>query len=250
MMAPHPPNEIAGPAYGPPVSGHTFGFDYLGRDVLSRYLSGGRTAIFLAFVATALGTVLGVIVGLASAYRRGWFDEVAMRGIDVLLAFPILIFVLVVISGFGASLSVIVIAVALTFAPRIARIARAAALEIVDLGYVEAAKARGERSYYIAAREILPNMGTPILVDFGIRVTQAIIVVSSVSFLGFGIQPPTADWGLMVSENRAGITVQPWPIVLPVVTIALLTIGLNMVIDGFERADRGADKKVTETNAG
>lgn len=233
FFAPYPPDEIVGQAYASPTWSHPLGLDYLGRDSFSRFLWGGRTAIGLAVASTLIGYAIGLTVGLVAAYARGWLDSLLMRATDVLLAFPGLIFVLLLIAAFGTDLTLVVIAVALANAPRIARIVRAAALEIVDLPYVEAARARGERRSYVAVREILPNIASPVLVDFGIRLTGSILLVAGVSFLGFGLQPPAADWGLMVAENRGGLTVQPWAVVGPVVAIGLLTIGINLAIDGY-----------------
>jgi peptide/nickel transport system permease protein len=237
-LAPHPPDEILGRAYETPSDDYPLGLDYLGRDALSRFLSGGRTALGLAVLATVLGFAMGLPIGLAAAYRRGFLDGVSMRVCDVLLAFPQLIFIMLLIAAFGSSLTLVVIAVAVTHLPRVARIVRAAALEVVDLPYVEAARARGERGSGIAWREILPNVRAPLLVDAGIRLTASIVLVAGVSFLGFGLQPPQADWGLMVSENRAGLTVQPWAVAGPVVAIAFITIGVNLVVDGYQRTAR------------
>jgi peptide/nickel transport system permease protein len=239
FFAPHPPDEIIGAAYEPRSPGYPLGLDYLGRDVLSRFLWGGRTALVLAFLATVLGYALGLTIGLVTGCVRGRVDTWGMRANDVLMAFPALVFVLLLVSAFGSDLKLVVVAVALANAPRIARIVRAAALEVVDLPYVEAARARGERGLYVAVREILPNIKAPILVDFGIRATSAILLVAGVSFLGFGLQPPAADWGLMVSENRAGLTIQPWTIAGSIVAIGLLTIGINLVIDGYNGSARG-----------
>jgi peptide/nickel transport system permease protein len=235
-LAPHDPVEVVGAAYQPPGGGHLLGLDFLGRDVLSRVLAGGRTAVLLAVLSALGGYAIGLPVGLASAYRRGWTDAILMRGSDVLLAFPALIFVLLLITALGSKITLVVLAVSLANAPRIARIVRAAAAEVVDLAYVEAARARGERSRWIMAREILPNISAPLRVDLGVRVGTSLLLVAGVSFLGFGLQPPAADWGLMISENRAGIVIQPWPIVVPSVVLALLTIGINLMLDGTRSA--------------
>lgn len=238
LFAPYAPDDILGQPYASPTSSHLLGLDFVGRDVLSRFLWGGRTSLLLALLGTALGYVLGLSVGLFAAYVRGWLDEVTMRATDVALAFPALVLVLLLVSAFGSNVRLVVVAIAVANAPRIARIVRAAALEVLDLLYVEAARARGERSLYIVSREILPNIRAPLLVDFGLRFTGSILLVAAVSFLGFGLQPPAADWGVMVGENRVGLTLQPWPVVMPVLALALLTIGINLVIDGYGRPRR------------
>jgi peptide/nickel transport system permease protein len=157
------------------------------------------------------------------------------RTTEVILAFPTLILILLLVTGLGTALWLIVVAVGVTSAPRIARIVRGATLEIRERGFVEVARARGERESYILARELLPNILGPIGVDFGIRLAGSIVLIASLSFLGFGLQPPAADWGLIVSENRDGFTVQPWAAVGPIVAIGLLTIGLSLIVDGVRR---------------
>jgi len=235
FFAPYPPDAIFGAAFAKPSSQHLLGLDFVGRDALSRFLWGGRTAIFIALLGTVIGAVVGILLGIASAYRRGWFDELFGRFTDLMLAFPALIFALLLLAAFGSSVPVVVVALAITTAPGVMRIARAAALEVVDLPYVEAARARGERIHYVLGREILPNIRRPVLVDFGLRLTASILLVAALSFLGLGLKPPAADWGLMIGENRVALTVQPWPVVVPIVAIAFITIGINLLLDGYRR---------------
>jgi len=235
FFAPYAPDEIIGNAFAAPSQHHLLGLDFVGRDVLSRFLWGGRTAIFIALIGTALGYTLGVVIGLLSAHRRGWVDELFGRLTDLVLAFPALILALLLLAAFGTSIEVVVIAIVVTTAPGATRISRAAALEIVDLPYVEAAKARGERTAFITMREILPNIRRPLLVDYGLRLTAAILLVAGLSFLGLGLKAPAADWGLMIGENRVALTVQPWPVLVPTIAIACLTIGINLVLDGYRR---------------
>lgn len=235
FLAPHEPDEIFGLAFDQPSADHPLGLDFVGRDVLSRFLWGGRTAIFIALIGNTAGFAIGIAVGLLAAYRRGWLDEALGRVTDLMLAFPSLIFALLLLAAFGTSTTLVVIAITVTTAPGVVRIARAAALEVVDLPYVEAARARGERARYVTLFEILPNIRRPLLVDYGLRLTAAILLVAALSFLGLGLQPPAADWGLMVGENRIALTVQPWPVIVPICAIALLTIGINLVIDGYRR---------------
>jgi peptide/nickel transport system permease protein len=241
LAAPHSPTEfIAVPNSGP--SGEAlFGADGLGRDVWSRFLHGGLSVLWLAAAATVIGVVLGVIVGLVAAYARNWLDDVLMRGNDVLLAFPQIILVLLAISALGPKLWLIVIAVGLTHAPRVARVIRGAAQEVVERDFVKAAEAVGEKRSRIVFGELLPNVTSPLLVELGLRMTYSIGLIAAISFLGFGLQPPTADWGLMINENRLTITVQPWAVLLPVLAIGLLTVGTNLITDGIARAAIGLD---------
>jgi peptide/nickel transport system permease protein len=242
LVAPHSPTEfIAAPNSGP--SGDAlFGADALGRDVLSRFLHGGLTVLWLAAVATVLGVVLGVAVGLVAAYARNWLDDVLMRANDVVLAFPQIIFVLLAVSAIGPKLWLIVLCVGLTHAPRVARVMRGAAQEVVERDFIQAAEAVGEKRSRIIFGELLPNVTSPLLVELGLRMTYSIGLVAAISFLGFGLQPPTADWGLMINENRLSITVQPWAVLLPVLAIGLLTVGTNLVTDGIARAAIGLDR--------
>jgi ABC-type dipeptide/oligopeptide/nickel transport system permease subunit len=159
-----------------------------------------------------------------------------MRAMDVLLAFPPIILLLILATGAGPSAWVLVIGVAITHVPGIARIVRAATLEVSVKGYVEAAVARGERRRFMLGREILPNIALPVLADAGVRLTGSILLVASVNFLGLGLQPPSADWALMISENRGGLTIQAWASVVPIVLIAALTIGVNLIADAFARS--------------
>ena len=243
LFAPHSPTEfVAIPNSGP--SGEAmFGADALGRDVLSRFLHGGRTVLWLAAAATLLGMVVGVVVGLIAAYARNWLDDVLMRGNDVLLAFPQIIFVLLAVSAVGPKLWMIVLTVGITHAPRIARVMRGAALEVVERDFIKSAEVVGEKRWRIVFGELLPNVTSPLLVELGLRMTYSIGLVAGISFLGFGLQPPTADWGLMINENRLSLTVQPWAVLLPVVAIGLLTVGTNLVTDGLSRALAGIDRK-------
>ena len=242
LIAPHSPTEfVAIPNSGP--SGEAiFGADALGRDVWSRFLHGGLTVLWLSVAATVLGVVVGVCVGLVAAYSRNWLDDVLMRGNDVVLAFPQIVLVLLAVSAIGPKLWLIVLAVGITHAPRVARVMRGAAQEVVERDFVKAAEAVGEKRARIVFGEVLPNVTTPLLVELGLRMTYSIGLVAAISFLGFGLQPPTADWGLMINENRLSITVQPWAVALPILAIGLLTVGTNLVTDGIARAAIGIDR--------
>jgi peptide/nickel transport system permease protein len=242
LVAPYSPTEFVAIPNSGPSGDVLFGADALGRDVLSRFLHGGLTVLWLAAVATVVGVVLGVVVGLIAAYSRGWLDDVLMRGNDVLLAFPQIIFVLLAVSAIGPKLWLIVLTVGLTHAPRVARVMRGAAQEVVERDFIKAAEAVGEKRSRIVFGELLPNVTSPLLVELGLRMTYSIGLVAAISFLGFGLQPPTADWGLMINENRLSITVQPWAVVLPVLAIGLLTVGTNLITDGIARAAIGIDR--------
>ena len=177
-----------------------------------------------------------------AGHARNWLDDLLMRSADVLLAFPQVVFILLLVSMLGSHLWLIVLAVAVTHAPRIARVARGATLEILEQDFVKASEAMGERRLRLLFADVLPNITNPLLVELGLRLTYSIGLIAAVSFLGFGLQPPAADWGLMINENRNGITVQPWAVALPVSAIALLTIGTNLVTDGIARASIGIER--------
>ena len=243
VVAPYSPTEFVGIPNGAPSGKAVFGTDQLGRDVLSRFLHGGLSVLGLALASTVLGMVVGVVVGLIAAYARNWLDDVLMRTNDVLLAFPQIIFVLLAVSALGPKLWLIVLTVGLTHAPRVARVMRGAALEVVERDFVKSAEVVGERRWRIIFSEMLPNVTSPLLVELGLRMTYSIGLVAGISFLGFGLQPPTADWGLMINENRLSVTVQPWAVMLPVLAIGLLTVGTNLVTDGLSRALIGLDRK-------
>jgi peptide/nickel transport system permease protein len=220
----------------PPSSHYLLGTDFLGRDVFSRLLYGGRSVITLAALATGLGYLIGMSVGLIAGFSRSRIDPVLMRSVDVMLAFPPLLFLLVLISGAGTGIEVLVIGVAAIQAPGISRIVRTATLEVSVRGYVEAAIARGERSYAVIVREVLPNIMAPVLVDSGLRFTYSILIIASVNFLGLGLQPPASDWALMISDNRQYIAIQAWAVLAPAAMIALLTIGINLTGDAIARS--------------
>jgi ABC-type dipeptide/oligopeptide/nickel transport system permease subunit len=235
LIAPHDPAQPIGLPGEPPSSAAPLGTDGLGRDVLSRVLHGGLTVIGLGIAAAALSYLGGLTIGLAAGYSRKALDAVLMRGVDVLLAFPPLLFVLVLVTGAGTSAAVLVLAVGIVQITGISRIVRAATLEVAVRGYVEAAVARGERTPAILRREILPNIMAPVLADFGLRFTYAIVIIASMNFLGLGLTPPAADWGLMVAENRQFITLNIWGVLAPAILLAVLTIAVNLVGDAHVR---------------
>ncbi len=236
LVAPYAPDEPVGVPFSGPAEGMPFGTDFLGRDVLSRVLWGGRSVLALAGLATLLAYAGGITIGLVAGYSRSLIDPVLMRSADVMLSFPALLFLLVLVTGAGTSKAVLVLGVALVQMPLIARIVRAATLEQSVRGFVEAAVARGEGTVAILRREILPNIAGPITADVGLRFTYAIILVASVNFLGLGLQPPAADWALIISENRGGLTLNPYVILVPAALISLLTISVNLVGDAIARS--------------
>ncbi|MGH3028815.1 MAG: ABC transporter permease [Gaiellaceae bacterium] len=235
FVAPHPPQRPIGIPYEGPSAEALLGTDFLGRDVLSRVLWGGRSVIALAGLSVLLAYAGGLAVGLAAGYSRGLLDPILMRSADVLLSLPALLFLLVLVTGLGSSRTVLVVGVALIQMPLVARIIRSATQTQSVRGFVEAAAARGERTSAILGRELLPNIVPTVAADVGLRLTYAIILVASVNFLGLGLQPPDADWGLMVSENRSGLNLNPLAVLAPAAMIALLTIAVNMVGDAVAR---------------
>ena len=244
LLAPYPPDQgVEGLfPYAPPSSDALLGTDNLGRDVLSRFLYGGLSVLVLSGVSTALGMVLGVSVGLLAAYSRGKVDDLLMRTMDVFLSLPQIVFALLLAATVGPKLWLLVLAIGLTTMPRAARITRGAAVEVVERDFVRAAEAIGIPRRRILLSEVLPNVSSPLIVETTLRMTFNVAVVAALSFLGFGLQPPAADWGLMINENYVGLTIQPWPVLLPVLAIALLTIGTSLIGDGIARAAIGIER--------
>ena len=224
-----------------------FGSANVGHDVWSRFLYGGRPILIAAVLATALALVLGTTVGLIAAYNRGKLDDVLMRAMDVILALPQIISALIVISMFGASTVLIVCTVGLSTVPRIARVVRGAAVSVVERDFVAAAESLGESRFRILLSELLPNVSGPLLVEANLRLTFSIGLISGIAFLGFTPDPGAANWGLMVNENRTGLISNHWGVTLPVIAIALLTIGTGLVGDGLARATAGVDRSKGES---
>ncbi|MDQ3858152.1 MAG: ABC transporter permease [Actinomycetota bacterium] len=236
FFTPYKPTEIGvGPAATGPSADHLLGTDHLGRDVLSRFLAGGDTILLVPLAAVVLAFIAGGGLGMLGGYLRGWPDAVITRTFDLLLTLPPLLLVLVIIAGLGTSRVVLVFTVALVFLPRMGRVVRGATQAVVTNDYVAAAQARGERTSAIVIREVLPNVAAPAIADFALRITYAIIFVSTLNFLGLGAQPPKPDWGLMVAESRAFISVAPWATLAPAFGIAALSIAFNFVADALTR---------------
>jgi peptide/nickel transport system permease protein len=228
---------------GAPLEGmsakHPFGVDMLGRDVFSRVVHGAHIVILLSLSGTFLGFIVGSMLGLFSGYVRGWFDEVVQRLLEAVISIPFLVLALIAISAAGPQLAghplLLVLVVALVYAPRIARMARAAALDIVSRDYVTVARLRGESAWSVMRRELMPNASGVLLVEFALRAGYAPVLIGSLGFLGFGMRPPTPEWGLMISENRALIFGAPITVLGPGLALATLVIGLNLFTDGLAR---------------
>ena len=232
VTAPNAPSSLHGP----------FGGDVLGRDVWSRFLNGGRSILGMSLASTIIGVGLGLVVGLTAAYRKGWVDETLMRIADVFMAFPQIVLALLLVTAFGPSVGLIILIVGISHAPRVARVIRGAAQQIVERDFIKAAEAVGEPRRRIIFGELLPNVVSPLMVEFGLRLTYSIGLIAALNFIGDGVQPPAADWGVMINENRLALAFQPWGVVLPIIAIGLLTIGCNLLTDGFARAVIGLER--------
>jgi peptide/nickel transport system permease protein len=214
-------------------STHWFGTDQLGRDMLTRLLYGARNTLGIAVATTLLAFAIGGGLGIIASIFRGWTDQILSRGVDVLMAIPQLIFALILLSIFGSSVQNLIIIIAVLDSTRVYRLARSVAMNVVVMDYVEAAKLRGEKLGWILFREVLPNIMPTMVAEFGLRFCFVFLTISSLSFLGLGIQPPTADWGSMVRENATLITYGDITPLLPAGAIALLTVAINFVVDWF-----------------
>jgi len=243
VVSPHTASEFVGGPFQGPTKDAVLGTDNLGRDVLSRVLHGGWSVLSLSISATIIGMTCGVTLGLVAGYASQWVDELLMRVLDVLLAFPTIVFVLLLVSIEGPKLWLIVLAVGIGHAPRVARVARGATLEVAENDYVKAVEALGVSRWRILFGEILPNITSPLLVEFALRLAYSVAIIAALSFLGFGVQPPAADWGLMINENRVGLSIQPYSVFIPVLLIGILTIGTSLIADGLSRAIIGIERE-------
>jgi peptide/nickel transport system permease protein len=229
-------NDFAGKPFKPDGIAGT---DGIGRDVLTRFLAGGASLLLYAALATALGVVLGAALGMVAGYSGGRVDSFVMRANDVLMSFPQLVFALLAIAMLGPQGWLLVLVIGISHASRVARVARQATVSVTVHEYIRAAEMYAMPRWKILAREVLPNITGPLMVELGLRLTYSIGYVASLSFLGLGIQPPAADWGLMINENRIALAVQPWGVILPVVAIAVLTVGTNLITDSLASAAAG-----------
>lgn len=232
-IAPYGEAEVVGAGYQPWSWQYLMGTDQLGRDLFSRLIYGARNTVGVALLTTILSFLLGGGLGLLAAIAKGWTDQVLSRAVDALMAIPVLIFALLLLSIFGTSVTNMVLVLAVLDSTRVFRLTRAVAQNIVVMDYVEFARLRGEKLPWIMRREILPNIMAPLVAEFGLRFCFVFLTISALSFLGLGLQPPTADWGSMVYENKMLITVGRLTPLLPAGAIALLTVGVNFVVDWF-----------------
>jgi len=239
FIAPYGEAEVFPMPYAPWSSEFVFGTDQIGRDIFSRLIYGARNTVGIAVATTALAFIIGGILGLAAAIARGWLDQLLSRTVDVLMAIPSLIFALVLLSIFGSTVTNLIIIIAVLDSTRVFRLTRAVSINVVVMDYVEAARLRGEGLIWIMRREILPNIMPPLIAEFGLRFCFVFLTIAALSFLGVGIQPPTADWGSMVRENASLIQFAQYDLkagltpLLPAAAIALLTVAVNFVVDWF-----------------
>jgi peptide/nickel transport system permease protein len=240
-LAPYANGEVVGDVWAPMNAQHWLGTDNLGRDLLTRMMYGARVTLIIAGAATALSFTVGVLLGFVAAVMGGWVDQWLSRGVDALMAIPTLIFALVVLSVLPSTVLVLVLVLGILDATRVFRLSRAVAADINVMDYVEAAKLRGEKTRWIVLSEILPNALTPLISELGLRFIFAVLFLSALSFLGLGVQPPDADWGGMVKENKEGIVFGIPAALIPAAAIAVLTISVNLVADWV--LNRTADLK-------
>jgi peptide/nickel transport system permease protein len=234
LLAPYPIGSfVTDDVFDGASARHWLGSDYLGRDVLSRLLSGARYTVGLALGAAILAVVTGTSLALFAAVSQGWVDEALSRFMDTLISIPSKIFSLVMVAAFGSSLPLLLLIAAVTYVPGNYRIARSLAVNLNQMDYVQVARARGERRAYIAISEILPNMIHPLLADFGLRFMFVVLLLSGLSFLGLGVQPPNADLGSLVRENISGLPEGALAILVPAIAIATITVGANLLIDAL-----------------
>lgn len=235
VFAAHSPTSIVGQPFQSASGKFPLGTDILGRDVLSRLLYGGLNLTWMAVLAATVAVTLGCLVGLTAAYRGGGADTVLMRAMDVVLSFPEIIFVLLFVSMLGRSTLLTAVLVGVAFAPGVSRVMRGAALPVIDSEYVLWAKANGLPARQILLQEVLPGVTSPLMVETGMRLVWAVSAIASLSYLGFGVAPPAADWGLMVGENQDGLVIAPLPVLAPIVLILLMALGGNLVAESVAR---------------
>ncbi len=239
FLTPYGESEVVGYEFEPWGGNFLLGTDNLGRDMMTRLIYGARNTIGIAFITTALTFMMGSITGFMAATLGGWFDQALSRVVDILMAIPSLIFALLILTITGTSIPALIIVIAVLDSTRVFRLARAVSMNVVVMDYVEVAKLRGEGLWWIMNREVLPNATAPLVAEFGLRFCFVFLFISALSFLGLGIQPPTADWGSMVRDNATLITFGDITPLLPAGAIAMLTVGVNFVVDWFLQLTSG-----------
>ena len=240
VLAPYGESQIVGPEFDLPSQAHLLGTDNLGRDMLSRLFWGARNTVGIALAATLLAFSIGGVLGISSAVIGGWGDEFLARAVDIFMAIPQLVFALFLLTLFGVSIPVLIAVIAFVDSTRVFRLSRALAMNVVVADFVEVARLRGEKLPWIVLREVLPNVTIPLIAEFGLRFCFVFLLISALSFLGLGLQPPTADWGSMVRDNSTLISYGSLLPLLPALAIAVLTVGVNYVVDWFINLSNGA----------
>lgn len=234
FFAPYSPTEIRlAPANSPPSLKNWLGTDHLGRDVLSRFLWGGRTILAIPLVAVTLSYMTAGLLSIVASYKGGLFDVIVARIFEFLMSLPSLLKILMLVAAFGPSTPVLIMAIAISNMPGLSRVVRGAVISQAGVDYVQAAQARGESAISVVIREILPNIVGPIAADFTLRITWGIIALSTLSFLGLGVQPPQPDWGLMIQESRTSLQQAPLVAIVPAIGIACLSVGFNLAADAI-----------------
>lgn len=246
-IAPYSESDfVADDGFLPPGADYLLGTDYIGRDIFSRLLIGTRLTLGMAILATLIASSVGSILGILAAVKGGWVDGLLSRANDALLSIPGILLGLVVVAALGSSITTLICTTGLVYACSVFRIARALGMDIRVMDYVEVARARGESLWWVLRHEIFPNAAIPLIVDFGIRLSFTIRFMSALSFLGLGVQPPHADWGSMVRENLIGLSAQSMAPIIPAAAIAVLTIGLNLVVDDYvARSGQEVTRRIT-----
>ena len=239
FLTPYGESEVVGFEFEPWGENFFLGTDNLGRDMATRLIYGARNTIGIAFITTALTFMMGSITGFMAATLGGWFDQALSRVVDILMAIPSLIFALLILTITGTSIPALIIVIAVLDSTRVFRLARAVSMNVVVMDYVEVARLRGEGLWWVMNREVLPNATAPLVAEFGLRFCFVFLFISALSFLGLGIQPPTADWGSMVRDNATLITFGDITPLLPAGAIAMLTVGVNFVVDWFLQLTSG-----------
>lgn len=236
LIAPFSISAIFTDGLTPPSAAHWLGTDQIGRDYLSRLMSGGRIALLVSTLGVVVAILVGTTLGLIAGYFGGWLDDVVMRLTDTLMSVPELLLIAILVLTFGKDLWALSLIVAIVYMPGVVRVVRAKTITIAALDFVRAAELRGEASAFILAREIAPNLSGLLAVELAIRISSAILKISALSFLGLGISQPTPDWGLMVQEAMVVVFTDPWFLILPSIALSSLIIGINFTVDGLSRA--------------